>query len=163
MYSVNAVHNLVVQKTELSPSFLHLYALRLTIPSSGKSQTLPEDEPLPRWQTARLPVFHPAHPHEIDQRQVAKLSAELERKYSHVSGLLSLKEAIHIPDIVHSTVMRHAGVLSDPNGLAEGLAELEAKWNPVTVSITEIYLVFEGHPYMHIGKTEGEMHIFSLS
>lgn len=94
--------------------------------------------------------------------QIQELSAELERKYGHVSNLLSLEDAIHVPDIVHSTVMRHAGAPSDAQGLAAGLAELKEKWKPAAVIVREISLAFESHPYMHIGRSEGEMHRFSL-
>lgn len=94
--------------------------------------------------------------------QIEELSAELERKYGHVPNLLSLEEAIHVPDIIHSTVMRHADGPSDAQGLASGLAEVKANWKPATVTVREISLANEGHPYMHISRAKGEVHRFSL-
>eukprot|EP00903_Cladosiphon_okamuranus_P017564 g16178.t1 len=62
--------------------------------------------------------------------RLGELSVELEAKYNGAHPeLLSLKDALHVPDIVHSTIMR---VAVQPSGaaetrLAEGLADLGAR------------------------------------
>ncbi|CAM9609539.1 unnamed protein product [Pylaiella littoralis] len=85
------------------------------------------------------------------------LSAELEKKYSKVHpDLCSIKDAVHVPDIIHSTVMRVASQPSDAGRLAEGLADLSARWEPATVKVGEITLVYENHPYMHFSREGAE-------
>lgn len=90
------------------------------------------------------------------------LSAELEAKYGDILGLLSLSESVHIPDIVHSTVMRHASEPSDASALARGLADLSDRWEPARVRVDKVFLVHEVHPYMHLSRTEGEVTRFLL-
>lgn len=95
--------------------------------------------------------------------QIQELDAELKQKYADTApDLVSLSEAVHVPDIVHSTVMRHAGPPADAQGLAQGLVELNAKWKSVTVNVKEISLAFEEHPYMHVSRADAEMHTFPL-
>ena len=94
--------------------------------------------------------------------QLRKLSDELENKYSVAAGLCSLRDAIHVPDIIHSTVMRVASEVEDPRSLAAGLAEISGRWKPATVKVAEISLVHEKHPYMHLDRVEGEVQSFSL-
>lgn len=98
-----------------------------------------------------------------DPSQLAKLSAELEVKYSRGNpSLCSLGDAIHVPDIIHSTVMRLASEPSDALRLTGGLAGLEARWKPATVKVGEISLVYEKHPYMHFSRMEGAAHTYHL-
>lgn len=89
--------------------------------------------------------------------QLGDLSAELEKKYSKVHpDLCSIKDAVHVPDIIHSTVMRVASQPSNAGRLAEGLADLSARWEPATVKVGEITLVYENHPYMHFSREGAE-------
>lgn len=94
--------------------------------------------------------------------QIEELSIELERKYSNMPELCSLKEAVHIPGIVHSTIMRHSSAPSDARDLAKGLADLQSRWEPATVKASELCLVFEKHPYLHVSRADGEVHRFPL-
>ncbi|CAM9150979.1 unnamed protein product [Scytosiphon promiscuus] len=55
--------------------------------------------------------------------------------------------------------MRLAATPSDANRLAEGLAGLAARWEPTTVRLSELSLVNEKHPYMHLAR---EAHRYSL-
>lgn len=93
-----------------------------------------------------------------------ELSAEFEDKYGvDDADILSLQAAIHVPDIIHSTVMRPASEPSDAPRLAEELAGLRARWAPATVRIDEISLVYEKHPYMHLNRADGLAHSFTLT
>lgn len=94
--------------------------------------------------------------------QLCELSNELEKKHSDVPDLCSLKAAVHVPDIIHSTVMRLASEPSDARLLSEGLAGLRARWEPATVKVGELSLVYEKHPYMHLSRTEGEVNRYAL-
>lgn len=97
--------------------------------------------------------------------QLGELSVELEAKYSGAHPeLFSLKDALHVPNIIHSTVMRVAVQPSGPaeTRLAEGLADLGARWEPATVKVGAMSLVHEQHPYMHLRRWEGEKHSYSL-
>lgn len=94
--------------------------------------------------------------------QLGELSTELEQKHSDVPDLCSLKAAVHVPDIIHSTVMRLASEPSDVRVLREGLAGLRARWEPATVKVGELSLVHEKHPYMHLSRTEGEVRRYKL-
>ncbi|CAM9457094.1 unnamed protein product, partial [Ascophyllum nodosum] len=100
--------------------------------------------------------------HAAEDTALRKLSDELENKYSVAAGLCSLRDAIHVPDIIHSTVMRVASEVEDPRSLAAGLAEISGRWKPATVKVAEISLVHEKHPYMHLDRVEGEVQSFSL-
>ncbi|CAM9635798.1 unnamed protein product, partial [Hapterophycus canaliculatus] len=94
---------------------------------------------------------------------LSKLSAELEKKHGSAHPeLCSLKEALHVPDIIHSTVMRLAAPPSDADRLAEGLAGLAMRWQPATVRVAEISLVYEKHPYMHLDREESEVRCYRL-
>ena len=92
-----------------------------------------------------------------------ELSAELEDTYGgNDPDILSLQAAIHVPDIIHSTVMRLASKPSDSPRLAKELAGLGARWAPATVHVDEICLVYEKHPYMHHNRVDGLAHSFAL-
>lgn len=58
--------------------------------------------------------------------------------------------------------MRLASDVRDAQGLAEGLAEVGARWKPATVKIAEMSLVYEKKPYMHLSRADGEAHTYSL-
>lgn len=97
--------------------------------------------------------------------QLSELSAELEDKYSGAHPeLCSLKDALHVPSIIHSTILRTAVQPSDPEEkrLVEGLADLGARWEPATVKVGAMSLVHEKHPYMHLRREGGEKHCYSL-
>lgn len=98
--------------------------------------------------------------------QLGELSAELEDKYRGAHpNLCSLKDALHVPDIIHSTVMRAARQPPGPaeeRRLAEGLADLGARWEPATVKVGEMNLVHEKHPYMHFRREGAETRCYSL-
>lgn len=102
----------------------------------------------------------PLHANSV--RQLQALSAELEPKFQHVPKLRSLKDVVHVPDIVHSTVMRPGGASPDERALAEGLDGLRKRWRPASVRVGEVFLVHEKHPYMHVAREEGEVHRFTL-
>ncbi|CAM9232667.1 unnamed protein product [Laminaria digitata] len=90
-----------------------------------------------------------------------ELSAELEDKYrGDDPEILSLQAAIHVPDIIHSTVMRLASEPPNARRLAEELAGLSARWAPATVRVDKISLVYEKHPYMHMNRADGLAHSF---
>lgn len=87
--------------------------------------------------------------------QLGELSAELEDKYRAAHpDLCSLKDALHVPDIIHSTVMRIANQPCYPaeRRLTEELAELGARWEAATVRVGAMSLVHENHPYMHLRR-----------
>lgn len=58
--------------------------------------------------------------------------------------------------------MRVASRPSDEGRLAEGLAGLDARWEPATVKVGEMCLVYENHPYMHLSREGGEVHCYRL-
>ncbi|CAN0539964.1 unnamed protein product, partial [Ectocarpus sp. 12 AP-2014] len=93
----------------------------------------------------------------------SELSAELENKYQDAHpDLFSLGDAVHIPEIIHSTVMRVASEVFDEGRLREGLADLGARWEPATVRVGKISLVYEKHPYMHLSRERAEARCYSL-
>eukprot|EP00752_Nemacystus_decipiens_P003111 g2881.t2 len=97
--------------------------------------------------------------------ELGELSAELEDKYSSAHPeLCSLKDALHVPSIIHSTMMRIAVQPSGPaeKRLSEGLADLGARWEPATVKVGAMSLVHEKHPYMHLSRERGEARRYSL-
>lgn len=97
--------------------------------------------------------------------QLGELSAELEDKYDGAHPeLCSLKDAVHIPSIIHSTIMRVAVQPPGPaeKRLSEGLADLGARWEPATAKVGAMTLVHEKHPYMHLNREGGERHCFPL-
>lgn len=60
---------------------------------------------------------------------------------------------VHLPAIVHSTVMRFSRDVSGEAEVAEVralFAELAARWQPVTVTVDGLLLVHECVPYMHL-------------
>lgn len=97
--------------------------------------------------------------------QLGELSAELEDRYRGAHpDLCSIKDALHVPDIIHSTVMRVALQPSGPaeKRLVEGLADLGARWEPVAAKAGAMSLVHEKHPYMHLRREGAEKHCYSL-
>lgn len=94
--------------------------------------------------------------------QIRELSADLEQKYNVTGDLCSLRDAIHVPDIIHSTVMRVASEVEDTRSLSAGLAEISGKWTPATVKICDVSLVHEKHPYMHLDRADCEIRSFPL-
>ncbi|CAM9684916.1 unnamed protein product, partial [Ectocarpus fasciculatus] len=95
--------------------------------------------------------------------KLSELSAELENKYGGAHpDLCSLGDAVHIPDIIHSTVMRVASQVSDEGRLGEGLADLGARWEPATVRVGKISLVNEKRPYMHLSREGAEARCYRI-
>lgn len=94
--------------------------------------------------------------------QLRELSAELEGKHSGTPDLCSLMDAVQVPDIIHSTVMRVASRPLDGRRTVEELTKLRDQWEPTTVKVEHISLVYEKHPYMHLNRTTGEAHTFRL-
>ncbi|CBJ29387.1 expressed unknown protein [Ectocarpus siliculosus] len=95
--------------------------------------------------------------------KLSELSAELENKYEGAHpDLFSLGDGVHIPNIIHSTVMRVASEVSDEGRLGEGLADLGARWEPTTVRVGKISLVYEKHPYMHLSREGAEARSYRL-
>ncbi|CAM9324462.1 unnamed protein product [Choristocarpus tenellus] len=109
-----------------------------------------------------------------EDSQVAEAEAKLTESLSHVQGLVPLREALRVPDIIHSTIMRFSSEPLNPARLASDLDDLGEKWRrmvcgeeegrgvPVTIRVTSLSLVHERHPYMHIGLGEGEARRFLL-
>ena len=57
----------------------------------------------------------------------------------------------HVPDIVHSTVVRWASEPADRLGASRAFEEAAASWgDPVDVSVESAVAVFEDTPFMHI-------------
>lgn len=117
----------------------------------------------------RPPCLHVGGPfatnpvHNRDRLQLSELSAELETKYAGAHPeLCSLRDALHVPGIIHSTVMRLASPPSDADRLAEGLARIAERWEPATVRVAAISLVHEQHPYMHLDLEGAEAHCYRL-
>jgi len=115
-----------------------------------------------------VPCPHPLAPQPsipICLPQLGELSAELEGKYRGAhADLCSIRDALQVPNIIHSTVMRAASEPRAGGGerLAEGLAGLGARWEPATVKVGEISLVHEAHPYMHLSREGAEARSYPL-
>ena len=60
----------------------------------------------------------------------------------------------HLPNIVHSTVVRWAAEPADRDAVAAAFAEVAATWAPLEICVPSIQAVFEDVPYMHI-PTDG--------
>ncbi|CAE7944604.1 unnamed protein product [Symbiodinium sp. KB8] len=66
------------------------------------------------------------------------------------SGTPEGEPAPHIPDIVHSTVLRWTAEPADRAAAQEAFAQVAESWEPVEIIATAPRAVFEDIPYMHI-------------
>ncbi|CAE8595911.1 unnamed protein product [Polarella glacialis] len=58
--------------------------------------------------------------------------------------------APHLPDIVHSTVLRWTAAPEDAVAAREAFERIAASWEPLQVAVPFARWVFEDTPYMHI-------------
>mmetsp|Transcript_5948 Transcript_5948/g.13085 ORF Transcript_5948/g.13085 Transcript_5948/m.13085 type:complete len:258 (+) Transcript_5948:49-822(+) len=56
----------------------------------------------------------------------------------------------HLPDILHSTILRWAGEPADREAAQKAFAEAAEAWTPLEVEVFGARAVFEDMPYMHI-------------
>ncbi|CAN0175472.1 unnamed protein product, partial [Discosporangium mesarthrocarpum] len=98
--------------------------------------------------------------------KLAEVSRNLMKTLSHIPDLISLGEAVHVPEIIHSTVMRFSSEPSDSGRLYSRLNTLKDVWGQAgtgaQIQVTSLSLVDEHRPYMHLSAGEGEARIFPL-
>lgn len=142
-----------------SQSIFHPFHDRFSL--SGARRAANSSPSPPRFPSPDL--SHQTTPEIAIRVQLGDLSAELEKKYASAHpDLCSLREALHVPGIIHSTVMRLAAAPSDAGRLAEGLTGLAAQWEPATVRVSRISMINERRPYMHLSPDGAEAHCYSL-
>ena len=72
--------------------------------------------------------------------------------------LNSVQTGLHIPDIIHSTVLRFAAPPTNPVRFQQGFASIAQAWQPIEVQIEVLALVEEIVPFMH-GYNRPELQI----
>lgn len=68
------------------------------------------------------------------------------------NGVPSAERSIgpHLPDIVHSTVVRWATDPADREAVAKSFVDAAKTWTPIDITVDCAKAVFEDIPYMHI-------------
>ena len=68
----------------------------------------------------------------------------------HPTTRLIARPPPHIPDIVHSTLVRWTAEPDDRAAAAEAFARVAQCWTPLELTVPRAIAVFERLPYMHM-------------
>ena len=73
-----------------------------------------------------------------------------------------VREAVHLPDIVHASFARFIQADQDSTAISARFRKLSEGFVPFTVRVTRLTMANERTPYMHQGREEGTAREFEL-
>ncbi len=93
---------------------------------------------------------------ELDESSVSQSDGDEGR------GNSTLRDSVHIPDIVHSSFGRFIQDTADEAQVVARFSSIAAHFKSFPLRITRLILANECSPYMHQGREEGTIRIFDL-